>query len=403
MEHVDIAVVGAGLAGSLAALALADSGRRVALIAPKATHADGRTTALMEHSIRFIRDLGLWDELVSQTASLATMRIVDGTERLLRAPVVTFHASEIGLTAFGYNIPNTAFLDLLDRQIRQQSGLRRLETTLDALMLDNEKAILTLGDGTVISADLVVGADGRRSKVREAAGVDVRTWSYPQTAIVLNFSHSLPHQNISTEFHTPDGPFTQVPLPGQRSSLVWVRKPADAEATLALASDALSRTVEDQMQSMLGKVSVEPGVQSFPLSGMTAHAFGKNRVVLLGEAAHAFPPIGAQGLNLSLRDAMTLVSLLGENSGKSIPADFGNRYNRKRRADILTRTASVDLLNRSLLSDFLPTQLLRAAGLQVLASAGPLRNLVMREGLHPGSALRAFGQSLREWISRQRA
>ncbi len=403
MEHVDIAVVGAGLAGSLAALALAGSGRSVALVAPKAAHTDGRTTALMEHSIRFIRELGLWEEIERQTAPLATMRIVDGTNRLLRAPVVTFWASEIELAAFGYNIPNTAFLDLLDRKLREQPALRRLETTLDTMTFDNDRAALTLGDGTTLSAGLVVGADGRRSKVRETADIDVRTWSYPQTAVVLNFTHGLPHQNISTEFHTPDGPFTQVPLPGRRSSLVWVQKPADAEATLTLTPEALSRAVEDRMQSMLGKVSVEPGAQSFPLSGMTAHAFGKKRAVLLGEAAHAFPPIGAQGLNLSLRDTMALVALLKETEAKNLPADFGDRYDRKRRADILTRTASVDLLNRSLLSDFLPTQLLRAAGLQMLASVGPLRNLAMREGLHPGSALRAFGEGLRERIGRQRA
>ncbi|WP_075289035.1 UbiH/UbiF family hydroxylase [Pararhizobium arenae] len=403
MEHVDIAVVGAGLAGSLSAIALADSGRSVALVSPASGHSDGRTTALMEHSIGFVRDIGLWEALKPNTAPLATMRIVDGTDRLLRAPVVTFHASEIGLSAFGYNIPNAAFLTLLDDEIRKRANIRRMETTLEGLSFNEDKAILALGDGTAFSGDLVVGADGRRSKVRDAAGIEVRSWSYPQTAIVLNFSHSLPHQNISTEFHTASGPFTQVPLPGMRSSLVWVQKPADAENTLALSPDDLSRAVEDRMQSMLGKVTVEGRAQSFPLSGMTAHAFGKGRVVLLGEAAHAFPPIGAQGLNLSLRDAMTLIALLGETKGHPLPADFGNRYDQKRRPDILSRTASVDLLNRSLLSDFLPTQLLRAAGLQVLASTGPLRSIVMREGLHPGSALRAFGNGLRERISRQRA
>lgn len=403
MEHVDIAVVGAGLAGSLAAIALADSGRSVALVAPASVHSDGRTTALMEHAIDFLRDLGLWDSLKPHTAPLSTMRIVDGTDRLLRAPVVTFHASEIGLSAFGYNIPNAEFLTLLNDEIQKRNGIRRLETTMEGLSFHDDKAILALGDGTAFSADLVVGADGRRSKVRDAAGIKVRTWSYPQTAVVLNFSHSLPHQNISTEFHTASGPFTQVPLPGMRSSLVWVQKPADAESTLALSQDELSCAVENRMQSMLGKVAVEGKAQSFPLSGMTAHAFGKGRVVLLGEAAHAFPPIGAQGLNLSLRDAMALIAMLRESKGEKLPADFCNRYDRKRRPDILSRTASVDLLNRSLLSDFLPTQLMRAAGLQVLASTGPLRSIVMREGLHPGSALRAFGKGLRERISRQRA
>ncbi|WP_207211421.1 FAD-dependent monooxygenase, partial [Rhodoplanes serenus] len=127
---------------------------------------------------------------------------------------------------------------------------------------------------------------------------------------VLNFGHELPHQDVSTEFHTEAGPFTQVPLPGNRSSLVWVQKPRDAEVTLKLAPNVLSRTIEDRLQSILGKVTAEGIPQSFPLSGMAARRFGKGRTMLVGEAAHAFPPIGAQGLNLSLRDVMTLVELV---------------------------------------------------------------------------------------------
>ena len=159
--------------------------------------------------------------------------------------------------------------------------------------------------------------------------------------------------------------------------------------------------VEQRMQSILGKVTVEGTAQSFPLSGMAAKAFGKDRAILIGEAAHAFPPIGAQGLNLSLRDIMATTSLLSDLP--TIPDDFGARYDRKRRADVLTRTVSVDLLNRSLLSDFLPVQMLRAVGLQALASVPLLRNLMMHEGLNPGSALQTLRSTLSEKIGWQRA
>lgn len=401
MEHFEIAVVGAGLAGSLAALAFADTGRSVALIAPVAGKADGRTTALMDQSIELVRKLDLWQAVAPLAAPLSSMRIIDATNRLLRAPTVTFHAAEVGLEAFGYNIPNAPFLALLEQETAKRPTFTRLVASLAQVEFEPERAVLTLDDGRTITASLLIGADGRKSGVRTAAGIEVRNWSYPQSALVLNFSHQVPHRNISTEFHTPHGPFTQVPLPGGlRSSLVWVQKPEDTEAALALSPDALALAVEQRMQSMLGKVAIEGATQSFPLSGMTAHAFGKGRAVLVGEAAHAFPPIGAQGLNLSLRDIMAAVSLLGSSP---VPDDFGGRYDRKRRADILSRTVSVDLLNRSLLSDFLPVQMLRAAGLQALASVAPLRNLMMREGINPGSALQSLRGTLREKIGRKSA
>lgn len=401
MQHFEIAVVGAGLAGSLAALAFAEQGRSVALVAPAAGRPDGRTTALMDQSLDLLRELGLWEATAPLAAPLASMRIIDGTDRLLRAPTVTFHAAEVGLEAFGYNIPNAPFLDLLDREAEKRPTLTRVVASLSQLDVEGERARLVLDNGETVTADLVVGADGRKSGVREAAGIGVRNWSYPQAAVVLNFSHQRPHQNISTEFHTAHGPFTQVPLPGGlRSSLVWVQSPDEAPAMLALSPEALSLAVEQRMQSMLGKVTVDTTPQSFPLSGMAAKSFGKGRTILIGEAAHAFPPIGAQGLNLSLRDIGSALSLLGTSA---IASDIGARYDARRRADVFTRTLGVDLLNRSLLSNFLPVQMLRAAGLQALASVSPLRNLMMHEGIHPGSALAALRHSLREKIGRQRA
>lgn len=356
----------------------------------------------MDQSIAFLGTLGLWGEIARHAAALETMQILDGTARLLRAPPVAFRSSEVGLAAFGYNIPNAPFLDVLDARIAATGAIIRVESGVTTANAFETGVELVLDNGERVMASLVIGADGRKSKIRESAAIGIKAWSYPQAALVLNFSHERPHGNVSTEFHTESGPFTQVPLPGRRSSLVWVLPPQEAARLRMLPLAEISRAVEERMQSMLGSVSVEGGVQSFPLSGMTAERFGKGRIALVGEAAHAFPPIGAQGLNLSLRDIMALRELVADRAPADF-ADIGERFDRKRQADIRSRTLSVDLLNRSLLSDFLPVQFLRSAGLHLLSALGPLRSIVMREGIEPLGSLKAFRNGLRERIARKQA
>ncbi|OWV94410.1 2-octaprenyl-6-methoxyphenyl hydroxylase [Rhizobium sp. R72] len=403
MKTFEIVVIGGGLAGMIAAIALARGGRNLALVAPPSSSQDRRTTALMDQSIRFLDRLTLWEKLRPAAAPLSTMRIIDGTNRLLRAPITTFRSVELDLDAFGYNFPNKALMEVLEAAIAAEGNITRFTSFADLIDIGAESVTITLADGEVLSAAFAVGADGRKSKLRERAGIDVRTWSYPQSAMVLNFEHSLPHENVSTEFHTESGPFTQVPLPGNRSSLVWVQNPSDAVARNELSLAELSNVVEERMQSLLGNVTVEEGVQLWPLSGMMAHRSGRGRVALIGEASHVFPPIGAQGLNLSLRDVMVLSDILCARPELPIAADAGDRFDRKRRADIMTRTASVDLLNRSLLSDFLPVQMMRAAGLHILSALPPLRSIVMREGIEPGRSFRDIPGAIKGKLSRKKA
>ncbi len=401
MSHeFDIAVIGAGPAGQIAAIAMARGGRRVVLVGPEPDGSDRRTTALMDQSLAMMERLGLWQDLKAQAAPLAVMQIIDGTKRLLRAPTVAFRSAEISLDAFGYNIPNAALVSALAAAVAAEPLITRKAVAAETIHIGTDAVTIGFDGGEVLTAAFAIGADGRRSKTRDSAGVGVKTWSYPQTAVVMNFAHTLPHQNISTEFHTESGPFTQVPLPGLRSSLVWVVTPKEADRLTSLSTEQLSGEVEARMQSMLGKVTVEDGVQAWPLSGMTARQYGKGRSAFIGEAGHAFPPIGAQGLNLSLRDIAALEDILIDRGSTAIAADSGDRFDRKRRLDIASRTASVDLLNRSLLSGLLPVQMLRAAGLQVLASVPPLRNLVMQEGVAPGRGLRNLPSLLREKVRR---
>ena len=321
----------------------------------------------------------------------------DGTSRLLRAPTISFRSSEIGLDAFGYNIPNTVLLGSLHDAIEAEANISCIEASASDVTFRDDGVTIALDNGDSIDAAFVVGADGRNSMVREALGIKVKGWSYPQSAMVLNLAHSLPHQNISTEFHTESGPFTQVPLPGNRSSLVWVQKPAEAAANAEKSPEDLGRLVEERMQSMLGRVTIEDNVQVWPLSGMTAHRFGKGRAALIGEAAHVFPPIGAQGLNLSCRDAATIAEIA--ETAKREGADIGGepvleRYDRARRRDVGTRIFAVDLLNRSLLSTIPGVNLVRGLGLFALASSPALRVRIMREGILPAASSPALMQAL---------
>lgn len=380
----DIAVVGGGLAGAVAALAAAAEGWRVAFIAPPPSRQDGRTTALLSQSIDLLDRLGVWTAVRPVSAPLRTMRILDGTGRLFRAPPVSFHASEIDLDAFGYNIPNKPLFETLHAAASASDAIDRYTHPLVSATQDEAGVTLRLEDGVIVCARAALAADGRNSSLREAIGIKVRTWSYPQSALVMNFGHRLNHSDTSTEFHTEHGPFTQVPLPGKRSSLVWAVKPGQVEGYLAMERPDLNREVERRMRSILGAVEVEDGIQAWPLSSLIASRFGVGRTMLVGETGHAFPPIGAQGLNLGLRDIMQAIDALRAAGGPGGAPHAVIEYNRKRRVDVTSRTAGVDLLNRVLLSSFLPIQALRAGGLAALSAIPPLRSLAMREGMTPG-------------------
>jgi 2-octaprenyl-6-methoxyphenol hydroxylase len=385
----DVAVVGGGLAGATASLALARHGLSVALIAPAQSGKDGRTTALLSSSVDYLRTLGIWDEVAARVSPLATMRIIDATNRLVRAPEVAFHSSEIGLPAFGYNVANSDLVSALGAAAEKTGKVRRIDDRVEGATFSAAGQQLVLSGGQTIEYRLVVGADGRGSAIRHMSGTGVREWSYPQTALVLDFAHTLPHHDASTEFHTPEGPFTCVPLGDLRSSLVWVQKPERAQERLGLTKAELAIAIERQMHSFLGKVTILSDVQAWPLSGMIARRFGGDGFVLVGEAGHAFPPIGAQGFNLGLRD-VELLDRLAARCDPAQLASIGNEFSAKRFADVATRTLSVDVLNRSLLSAFLPVQLVRAAGMHAISAIGPLRRLMMREGVAPGGQLRAL-------------
>ena len=392
----DVAVIGAGPAGLVTALLFAREGFDTVLVSPRANADDARTTALLDASVQILDGMELWAEIRPQAAPLRIMRLIDDTGRLVRAPETAFDSGELGLEAFGYNIENRV-LNAALMAAAEAHSVTWVEASVTEIVPGETHVEIRLDDGESVACRLVAGADGRKSPSRQTAGIDVRRWRYEQTALVANFRHSAPHNDTSTEFHTPTGPFTLVPLPGNRSSLVCVERPDVADALAAMDDAALSAEVERRAHSILGTMTIDGPRQVYPMGSMVANRFAASRIALIGEAAHYFPPIGAQGLNLSLRDAATLAELAtaARNRGEDIGgAAVLDRYDSKRRPDVWSRTAGVDLLNRALLSDFLPVQMARGLGLYLAGKIGPVRRLLMREGIAPRFSTPRLGRRI---------
>lgn len=379
----DICIIGGGLAGKTAALKLAQTGSTVTLCASKPTMVDTRTTALLMQTVTFFKEIGIWDKLYEKAFPLKIMRIVDGSNRLIRTPQTDFKSSEIDLEAFGYNLKNADILKVLEDAISELPNINQVEGKVQTVTSqgNHEHISIETNEGLkTVTTNFVVGADGRNSIVRTSKSVKAREWEYPQAAIVVNFKHDKSTQFTSTEFHTETGPFTVVPHSNHEAGLVWMEKPENVENLLSLSAPDFERVLEEKMQSFLGKITLLNTPKSFPLKGLVANQFGNDNWALIGEAAHVFPPIGAQGFNLGVRDIEAVAETLSRYTNQE---NRGQHYNRSRNHDINTRTYGVDMLNRSLLSDFLPVQMLRGIGLHVLGSIKPLRKYVMKMGISP--------------------
>jgi 2-octaprenyl-6-methoxyphenol hydroxylase len=315
--------------------------------------------------------------------ALTQIRIIDATNRLIRAPETLFDARESGLEAFGWNFANSKLLERFQAVAEQQGNLERRNLSVTGLSHRSDGSELTLADGTTIRAPLIVGADGKKSLIRAAGGFRARENGFTQAALVCDLDLARPIGGTSVEFHYQQGPFTLVPAGENRANLVWIDERAVLQEAQAGGKERLLPMFAEKSQRLFGRVELATPAHVFPLSTLSVDKAGDGGVVLVGEAAHAFPPIGAQGLNLGLRDVADLADVLAgvDRSAPRWAEQVSQSYATRRAADLARTGGMVDTLFRSLLSEMLPAQALRAGGLWALKLLPPLRRQAFSIGM----------------------
>lgn len=390
-QTCDILVSGGGIAGLIAAAAFGAEGLDVLCVDPAppvteegAEGADLRSTAFLAPSVTLLRQIGLWDRLAPHATPLQVMRIVDAggaqpTPRLSRS----FDAADIGDAPFGWNLPNWLLRREISARVRQLQNVRFQPGTATQQVITRDRdAHVALSDGTQVRARLLVGADGRNSAVRRALGIGVRSFRYGQKALAFAVTHDIPHHNVSTEIHRWGGPFTLVPLPDRggkpSSAVVWMESGAEAARLAALPPAVFHAELNARSAGVLGELTLATRLTRWPIISQIADSFSGQRSALIAEAAHVVPPIGAQGLNMSLADLGALLDLSRDDPGN---ADSLAAYNRARRPDAYARLLGIDALNRASQARLRPLRDLRAAALGGLYGIAPLRRMMMRAGL----------------------
>lgn len=387
----DILISGGGVAGLTAAAAFGTAGFDVTIVdpAPPVTTADAkgadlRTTAFLQPAQRFLAAAGLWDRLTPHATPLQIMRIVDAASD----PHITrdFDAADISDQPFGWNLPNWLLRREMVARLAELPNVDfRPGTGFARMLARTETAIVTLSDGTQIAAKLVMGADGRASPVRQAAGIGARTTRYGQKAITFAVTHDAPHENISTEIHRSGGPFTLVPLPDHGgkpcSAVVWMDNGPEVQRLIDLQDDAFEAAASDRSAWTYGPLTLASKRSIWPIISQIADHITAPRTALVAEAAHVMPPIGAQGLNMSLKDLACLLELAQAGASDLGTPKMLDAYARKRHPDIRLRVAGVDALNRASIAGSPILQDLRAKGILALFGIKPVRRTLMEMGL----------------------
>jgi len=390
----DILVSGGGVAGLTAAAAFASAGFSVICADPAppvterdAAGADQRTTAFLQPSIPVLEAAGLWARLEPHAAPLQIMRIIDAGGPVAEPRIIKdFDAADISDQPFGWNLPNWLLRREMVARLAELPGVTFLPGVATTTLFTREgEALVTLSDGRRVAARLVVAADGRNSPMRQAAGIPVKTIRYGQKALAFATTHPIPHGNVSTEIHRSGGPFTLVPLPDRdgrpSSAVVWMEKGHEVARLAALPVAEFEAAMNERSCGILGPLTLMSERTVWPIISQIAARMAGERLALIAEAAHVVPPIGAQGLNMSLADLRALIDL-----ATAPPADLGSRamldaYHRRRHLEVQARVTGIDALNRASMLAAPALRDFRAAGLNALYSLAPVRKTLMRVGL----------------------
>jgi len=394
MQDFDIVVSGGGVAGLTAAAVFGKAGFSVLCVDPSppittraAPGSDLRTTAFLQPAQALLDRAGLWARLAPFASELEVMRIVDaGGETPEPRITKEFNASDISERPFGWNLPNWLLRrEMVDHLDSLANVTFRPGTGTTTLFTREGEARVGLSDGTRVRARLVIAADGRNSSIRQAAGIEVKTTRYGQKALAFAVTHPIPHANVSTEIHRSGGPFTLVPLPDHEgrpsSAVVWMEEGSEVARLADLPEAEFEAEMNIRSCHLFGPLTLASRRTVWPIISQIAERLYGERVALVAEAAHVVPPIGAQGLNMSLGDMRVLLEL-----AEAAPERLGDRqmletYHRRRHMEIRARVTGIDLLNRASMMRARPLRDARAMGLNAIYSLAPVRKTLMQLGL----------------------
>ncbi len=396
-DRYDVIIAGAGMAGATFALAAAQGGLRVVLIDPQpfpqqlAPTFDGRSTAIAFSTFRMLDALGVGAALRPHACRMDRILVTDGRRpgaaaRSASSAFLRFDADEIGDRTdgepLGYMVENRRIRSALADAVAAAGIEVRAPASVAAVEAGAARTVVTLADGALLDAALVVGAEGRGSLVRKAAGIDTVGWGYGQSGVVATVALGRDHGNVAHEYFLPSGPFAILPLTERRASLVWTESTRRAEALRSASDDAFHAHLMRRFGDFLDGVSVVGPRFVYPLSLQLAERLTGTRTALIGDAAHAVHPVAGQGLNMGLKDAAALAEglveamRLGEDIGAETVLD---RYARWRRFDNTALAAGFDGFVRLFSNDLPPVRLARGLGIAAVNRVPALRKAFMHE------------------------
>ncbi len=393
--ETDVFVSGGGIAGMTAALAFDRAGFSVICTDPvnplarrDGSAADLRTTAFLQPSKMFLQSIGIWEIMSEYAMPLEVMRIVDAggsTEPPTIRVTKEFQSSDISDQPFGWNVPNWLSRQAILKSLNNAPKVTFLPgvRTVSVFTRQNE-ARIELSNGQKIRARLVIAADGRASFVRQNAKISVTTRRFDQKALALSVTHPIPHKNVSTEIHRRGGPFTLIPLPDREgspsSAIVWMETSKQAAHLMEIDLESFHEEMNARSCGILGPLRLVTKRSVWPIISQVANRLCAQRIALVAEAAHVIPPIGAQGLNMSLEDIKTIVDLAKKADDIGSTAVL-EAYHKARMNDVRLRVGGISLLNQASSAQSQIFRDLRASGIKILHGLTPLRKNLMKIGL----------------------
>lgn len=390
LPRFDVIIAGGGFVGLALALALAKlapAGYRVALIdaeAPDAGKDDPRASALSASTRRLLTVLGVWPALHSEAQPITSIEITDSPlNSSLRPHFLGFDRDDETGDSGASMVENRHLRAALQEAARAEPAVETFAPdSASDFRVTPFGVTVTLAGGDEIEAGLLVAADGKRSGLRERAGIKCVGWSYPQTGIVTTVAHAKPHHGRAVQHFLPGGPFAILPLKGNCSSIVWSEDKSRGEAIMALDEASFVAELTKRFGHRLGAIALAGPRQSFPLDLQIARTFVAERLALIGDAAHAVHPLAGQGLNIGMRDVAALAEILVEGARLGLDpgtASLLQRYERWRRFDSAFSAAVMDGLNRLFSNDNVALRALRDLGLGLVDRAPQLKRFLVRE------------------------